>query len=147
MRTTLAFKVLAGRLPIETHKHWWNRNVESPVALECRSWVDDRRIFTALIWPSLESEDHEAGSDHFERVSQVRLALAKGVAEMAWSTHFEIDWDLKWDHDRKCWVASDGFAYDGLRETDIQSGETPRRGHNGAVPLSTAPAQQNEEGS
>lgn len=137
-RGSLAYKVLTGRVPIETHKAWWNRNAETPVAIECRSWVDDRHIFTTLVWPSLESEDEDAAADHFERVAQVKQVLAKGATDMALTTRFDVDWDLTWDHERKCWVGSDGFAYDGLRETDIRSGRDsdPGRGHKGAALLS-----------
>jgi len=71
-----------------------------------------------LVWPSLESSVEDATSDHRERVRTVKGATGKGAAEMAWSTRFETDYGLKWDHERQVWTARDGFAYDGQRTHD-----------------------------
>ena len=38
--------------------------------------------------------------------------LHAGAAEMAWSTCYEVDYGLRWDHERQVWTAGDGFAYD-----------------------------------
>jgi hypothetical protein len=37
---------------------------------------------------------------------------------MAWSTRFDKDYGFRWDHTRRVWTASDGFAYDGQRTHD-----------------------------
>jgi hypothetical protein len=34
---------------------------------------------------------------------------------MAWSTRYEVDYGLRWDPKRECWVDGDGHAYDGSR--------------------------------
>jgi hypothetical protein len=34
---------------------------------------------------------------------------------MAWSTRFDTDYGLRWDHTLRVWTASDGFAYDGKK--------------------------------
>jgi hypothetical protein len=48
-----------------------------------------------------------------ERAEKVFRVLHAGAAEMAWSTRYEVDYGLKWNHERQVWEASDGFAYDG----------------------------------
>jgi len=34
---------------------------------------------------------------------------------LAWSTRFETDYGLRWDHERGVWADSEGHAYDGER--------------------------------
>jgi hypothetical protein len=46
------------------------------------------------------------------RASQVKVVIARGAAEMGWSTKFETDYGLAWDHGREVWTDSGGFAYD-----------------------------------
>jgi hypothetical protein len=147
----LAYNVTTGRVPLQSEKRWHNRSAETPVLIDVLDWTNDRRICSVLVWPSLESEPQAAELDHFERVQQVKQVLAKGATEQALSTRFDVDWGLSWSHERKCWVAQDGYAYDGLRETDIRSGQDrePDQGHNGAVFLSLGRPmpEENEEGS
>jgi hypothetical protein len=112
-RVVLAFDVILGRLPLEVEKRYWNRSLETPVLIDVFDWTSERRIFIVLVWPSLESSVEDATSDHRERVRTVKGAIGKGAAEMAWSTRFETDYGLKWDHERQVWAARDGFAYDG----------------------------------
>jgi hypothetical protein len=102
----------------EVEKRYWNRSGERPVLIDVFDWTDDRRIFTVLVWPSLESSVEDATSDYRERVRTVKEAIGKGAAEMAWSTRYETDCGLKWDHERQVWTARDGFAYDGQRTHD-----------------------------
>ncbi len=112
-RLVLACYVIAGRLPRQVERRWWNRAVEAPVLIDVLDWTDDRRIFSVLVWPSLESSAQEATQAHRERVRAVLDAIARGAADMAWSTRFETDYGLRWDSERQVWTASDGFAYDG----------------------------------
>jgi hypothetical protein len=46
-----------------------------------------------------------------ERAKLARQVIARGAAELTWSTHNEVDYGLQWDHERQAWVATDGFAY------------------------------------
>jgi hypothetical protein len=113
-RMSLAWAILVGRVPIETEKRFWNRNRERPVLIDVYSWVDDRRIFSVLVWPALEEDPHDADYVFRERVDEVKEAIAKGCGEKSWSTHFfETDWGLRWDQRREVWVDEDGYAYDG----------------------------------
>jgi hypothetical protein len=114
----LASCVIVGRLPRHVERRYWNRSLETPVLIDIFDWTDDRRIFTVLVWPSLEFSAEDATSDHRERVRTVKEAIGKGAAEMAWSTRFETDFGLRWDHERQVWTARDGFAYDGQRTHD-----------------------------
>jgi hypothetical protein len=41
----------------------------------------------------------------------VRQVIARCAAELTWSTRYEVDYGLRWDHERQVWVATDGFAY------------------------------------
>ncbi len=112
-RLVLAFDVLAGRMPRHVERRWWNRATETPVLVDVYDWTDERLAFSVLVWPSLESSAQEATYDHRERVRTVLGVVSKGAADMIWSTRFETDYGLKWDHARRVWTASDGFAYDG----------------------------------
>jgi hypothetical protein len=105
----------------EVEKRYWNRAVETPVLIDVFDWTDDRLIFSVLVWPSLESSVEDATSDHHERVQVVKEVIAKGAAEMAWSTRYETDHGLKWDHERQVWTTQDGFAYDGS-ESSAEAG-------------------------
>ena len=117
-RAGLGFDVILGRLPLEVEKRYWNRSLERPVLIDVFDWTDDRRIFSVLVWPSLESSVESATYDHRERISTVMGAISKGAAEMSWSTRYETDYCLRWDHERRVWTARDGFAYDGQRTHD-----------------------------
>jgi hypothetical protein len=110
-RVVLAFKVLSGRVPLRTEKRSWSKVVEAPVLVDVYSWVDERRIFSVLVWPPLEAPLDEAPHLHDERVSQVLEVIAKGASEMAWSTRWEVDYGFRWDHKRRVWIAGDNFAY------------------------------------
>jgi len=48
-RVTLASRVLAGRMPQETHKKPWVRSVETPVLIDVRDWTTDSLIFSVLV--------------------------------------------------------------------------------------------------
>ncbi len=50
-----------------------------------------------------------------DRAEEVMEAFAKGASERMWSTYWEVDHGLTWDHHRECWVDGEGFAYDGSR--------------------------------
>ena len=117
-RFVLALNVIVGRLPLEVEKRSWNRSLEAPVVVEVGDWTDNRRIFTVLVWPPLESPVETTAYDHRERVRLVKQAIARGGNEMAWSTRFETDYGLVWDQEREVWVGSDGFSYDGRRTHD-----------------------------
>jgi hypothetical protein len=111
-RTTLAWAVLRGTSPKPVEKRWWNAEAEAPVLVDVYSWVDERRIFSVLVWPALEvSPLRDASYALRERAKLVREVIARGAAEMAWGTRFEVDYGLQWDRRRQVWVASDGFAY------------------------------------
>jgi hypothetical protein len=138
-------------VPIQVDRRWHNRNAEVPVLIEACDWVSDRRIFSVLVWPPLEAAQETAALDHFERVAQVKEVIAKGGREMALSTRLDTDWGLQWDHERLCWITSDGYPYDGWRTTDDRQpsgqGLVPDQGHSlGRLSLSSAaPAQPSEE--
>jgi hypothetical protein len=117
-RCVLAFDVITGRVPREVEQRWWNRSLEAPVLIEVRDWVTDRRLFSILVWPSLESAPEDAQQAHFQRVQQVKEVIAKGASDMAMTTSFETDYGLRWDYKREVWTASDFFAYDGKRTDD-----------------------------
>jgi hypothetical protein len=118
-RCALAFKVIVGRVPLDpAPRRSWNRALETPVLVDVCDWTTDRRIFSVLVWPPLESDKHTAYSDHDQRVEQVKQVIAKGASEMAFSTKLETDY-LTWDHDREVWTTTDGFAIDGRRVREI----------------------------
>ncbi len=117
-RASLAFDVLAGRVPREVERRWWNRAVETPVLIEAYDWTDERRLFSILVWPSLESSPHDADYARHERVDAVKKAIARGAAEMAWSMRLETDYGLRWDDDRQVWTTRGGFAYEMSAEHD-----------------------------
>jgi hypothetical protein len=120
-RVVLAFKVLAGRVPLRTERQrTWSKVVEAPVLVDVYDWTDDRRIFSVLVWSPLEVPFDEAPHRHDERVSQILEVIAKGAAEVAWSTRWDVDYGLQWDHKRRVWTAQDGFAYE-LPERKDQS--------------------------
>jgi hypothetical protein len=65
-----------------------------------------------------DSATGEAGAadhDMRERTEQVLDAIARGAAEKMWSTRWELDYSLRWDHSRECWMGGDGHRYDGSR--------------------------------
>jgi hypothetical protein len=110
-RVMLAFKVLTGRVPLRTEKRTWSKVVEAPVLVDVYDWTDDRRIFSVLVWPPMETESPGAYSLHQERVEEVISAISSGAADRAWCTRWEVDHGLRWDHKRQVWVAEDNFAY------------------------------------
>jgi hypothetical protein len=112
-RVVLAFKVLAGRVPLRTEKRSWSKVVEAPVLVDLYDWTSDRRIASVLVWPPLEAESSEAFEAHEQRVEEVIAAISRGAADRAWCTRWEVDYGLRWDHERQVWTAADGFAYDG----------------------------------
>ncbi len=118
-RVVLACRVIAGRLPLEVERRDWNKSVEAPILVDVSDWTDDRRIFSAVVWPPLESSEEDALRGHRVRVDQVKAVIARGAAEMVYSTRFETDYGLRWDRDREVWTSSTdgGFAYDGQRST------------------------------
>jgi hypothetical protein len=110
-RLVLAFDVLVGRMPRQVERRWWNRSLESPILIDCFDWTNERHIFSALVWPVLESSPERATISQEERVELVREVLHRGAAEMALTTRYETDYGLRWDPDREVWVATDDFAY------------------------------------
>jgi hypothetical protein len=130
-RIGLACRVIAGRLPLEVERRDWNKSVEAPILVDAFDWTDDRRIFSVLVWPPLGSSPADALRDHRVRLDQVKAVIARGAAEMAWSTRFETDYGLKWNHERQVWATSDGFAFDGKKtgeraREDLMSTTLPR---------------------
>ena len=115
-RLVLAFDVLAGRKPQRVERRWWNRATETPILVDVYDWTDERRIFSLLVWPSLEAPPERAADAQEERVRQVMRILHAGAAEMAWSTRYEVDYGLQWDAEREVWAATDGFAYAHVEE-------------------------------
>ena len=75
--------------------------------------------------PEWEPESPELSAEVLaDRLEERETELAKEqerrrAAEMAWSTRFEVDYGLRWDHERRVWASSaeDGFTYDGQRRT------------------------------
>jgi len=121
-RSSLAWAVLAGRVPVERKRRWWNRAAEAPVLVDVSDWTDERLIFSVLVWPPLESSAHRAGHDHDARVRDVKEVIERGSLAMAYTTRFDTDYGLRWDVKREAWVASDGHAFDGERLTDYSRG-------------------------
>jgi hypothetical protein len=121
-RCSLAFRVITGRVPIGIEERFWIRSVETPAMITVRDWTNNRRIFSVLVWPVLEADRELAPQENLERLQQVKQVLAKGASDMALTTSFETDYGLTWDHDRKVWIATDGFAYDGTLERDAIGG-------------------------
>ena len=117
-RLVLAFDVIMGRMPREVERRWWNRSTETPVLIDVYDWTNERRIFSVLVWPSLESSPQDADYVYHQRVDVVKQVIAKGVAEMAWSLRYETDYGLSWDPERKAWTTRGGFAFDDLRAHD-----------------------------
>jgi hypothetical protein len=114
-RTSLAWAVLRGKSPKPIEKRWWNRATETPVLVNVYDWTDKRLIFSVLVWPPLESAPESADHDMRERTEQVLDAIARGASQRMWSTCWELDYGLRWDHNRECWVDGDGHRYDGSR--------------------------------
>jgi hypothetical protein len=110
-RTVLAWAVLRGKAPKPVEKRWWNRATETPLLMDVYDWTDERLIFSVLVWPALEVAPEEAARAQEARTQKVLRVLHAGAAEMAWSTRYEVDYGLAWDHERQAWVATDGFAY------------------------------------
>jgi hypothetical protein len=114
-RISLAFDVLAGRMPRRTDKRPWVRSVEAPILADVRDWTTDRLIFSVLVWPPLEADGRDACRIHRGRAEEVMGPFARGPADKAWSTYWEVDHGLLWVHEREVWVDGDGHAYDGSR--------------------------------
>jgi len=114
-RLALAFNVLVGRVPLKTEKRSWIRSVETPVLVDVFDWTTDRLLFSVLVWPPLERPGQDAPYEHHQRVEAVLEAIAKGAKEKMWSTYWEVDYGLTWDHSRECGVDGDGHRYDGSR--------------------------------
>jgi hypothetical protein len=114
-RLVLAFDVLVGRKPRKVERRWWNRAVETPVLVDVYDWTDERLISSVLVWPPLESSLDNTIHDYRQRIEVVTETIAKGAAEKAWSTYWEVDYGLVWSHTRQCWVDGDGHRYDGRR--------------------------------
>ena len=112
-RLVLAFNILIGRVPQRAEKRSWIRSVEAPVLVDVHDWTTDRLLFSVLVWPPLETPGQAAPYEHHQRVEAVLEAFAKGAKEKMWSTYWEVDYDLQWDHKRECWVDGDGHRYDG----------------------------------
>jgi hypothetical protein len=121
-RTSLAWAVLRGKSPKPVEKRWWNRATETPVLVDVWDWTNDRHIFSVLVWPALEVPPERAAHAQQERARTIRQVIAKGAAEMMWSTRYEVDYGLRWDHERQVWVAADGFTY------AVPAGEGAQRG-------------------
>jgi hypothetical protein len=111
-RASLEWAVLRGKSPKPVEKRWWNRATERPVLVDVWDWTNDRHIFSILVWPALEVPPERAHHAQQERAKLVRQVIARGAAELAWSTRYEVGYGLRWDHERQVWTARDGFAYD-----------------------------------
>jgi len=124
-RVVLAFDVIVGRVPQRVEKRWWRRSAETPLLVDLFDWTDDRLIASILIWPPLESPPETADHDMRERAEEILDAIARGAAEKMWSTRWELDYGLQWDHRREVWIGGDGHHYDGARFHDYsrQGGE------------------------
>ena len=116
-RLWLASNVLRGKVPQKAAQRWWNRAVEVPVLVDVYSWVDERLIFSTIVWPPLESAPRTAERDYRKRVEEVLGVIAKGASEKLWSTRWEVC-ELAWDNEREVWVDGDGHHYDGARFHD-----------------------------
>ena len=112
-RASLMWAVARGKSPRPVEKRWCNRATEAPVLVDVYDWTNDRHIFSVLVWPALEIPPSEGGAHRAqeERAKLVRQVIARGAAELTWSTRYEVDYGLRWDQDRQVWVATDGFAY------------------------------------
>ena len=126
-RTSLAFDVLAGRLPMVRPRRWWNRATEPPTLIDVYDWTAERLIYSVMVWPRLEDPVQNSHRDHRERVRQVLEVLHAGATDMAWCTRYEVDRALRWDHERQVWVGFDGFAFDGGRLREYVRNGTARR--------------------
>jgi hypothetical protein len=111
-RVRLAGHVLLGRIPTETHHRKWNPEFERPSAVHVRDWVTGRHIMSVIVWPPLGCKPHDALFAHDRRVEEVREVIARGCAELAWSTSFEVERGLDWDPARRVWTDSSGFNYE-----------------------------------
>jgi hypothetical protein len=45
---------------------------------------------------------------------EVLEAISRGAADRLWSVRYEVDGDLRWDHERQVWAGAEGFAYEPL---------------------------------
>ncbi len=106
--------------------------------MDCYDWTTDRLIFSVLVWPPLEAPDETAEREHQERVESVLEAIAKGAAEKMWSTYWEVDYGLRWNHKRQVWTAQDGFAYE-PPESDNRAAGVGRRVEGVRVGGSSSP--------
>jgi hypothetical protein len=123
LRVVLAWAVLRGKSPMPVEKRWWNRATETPVLIDVYDWTNERHIFSILVWPTLEVPPERAAHAQQERVRTVQQVIAKGASELMWSTRYEVDYGLRWDHERQVWVVTDRFAFDGERLYDYFRGE------------------------
>ena len=73
--------------------------------------MNERRLFSVLMWPSLEAEPEHALEAMRHRTEVVMHTVARGAAEVSWSLRFDVDHALRWDHERQVWVSSDGYHY------------------------------------
>jgi hypothetical protein len=134
-RVALALRILTGKVPIRSEKRPWIRSVECPILVDVYSWVDERLLFSILVWPSLESDLADAYVDQHDRLEEILGAFAAGAAEKRWSTYWEVE-HLEWDGYRECWADADGIAYDARRLFAYSRGvggvgEYPGRGEKG----------------
>jgi hypothetical protein len=111
-RTRLAWHVLLGRIPVESKHRRWNPEMERPAVIHVQDWVTSRHVLSVVVWPPLESKKHDAFFAHDQRVEQAKQVIARGCAELAWSTQFDVEYGLEWDPARKVWTDSSGFAYE-----------------------------------
>jgi hypothetical protein len=116
-RLVLASCVIAGRMPRQEERRWWNRAVEAPVlidVLDCGLTTGASSACSCGRRWSLRQMRPPATT---ESARAVMRTISRGAADMSWSTRFETDYGLKWDHERQVRTARDGFAYDGQRDT------------------------------
>ena len=110
----MCYRILRGQLPLQVKRRAWDRDYEAPVQIDVRDFVNDRLIFTAMVWPTLESPRETALHAQRERVEEVLATISAGAADRLWSMRYEIDDGLLWDRDRQVWYSiEDGFASDG----------------------------------
>src|SRR5918998_1266062 len=87
-RVVLAWAVLRGKSPKPVEKRWWNRSLERPVLIDVYDWTDDRRIYSVLVWPTLEVPSEKAAYAQQIRAKQVMRVIQAGAAELNWSTRY-----------------------------------------------------------
>jgi hypothetical protein len=83
-------------LPAEPFREGWLEVVLSPPSLYIYTAGGGHQLVAASTPTTPATPASEGG---------------QGISEMMWSTRYEVDYGLRWDHKRQVWAAADGFAY------------------------------------